>query len=532
MPLRRSSFPFRTVHVIALVLCIGFLPWSTAFLSMAQMLLAANWFAEGIVKGTMKERLRSAFMTAPSLVFISFLLLHVVGLLWTQDMAWGMDLGRILFPVLVFGAVLAGSPRLTHSELRIILLSGAWSAVACALFGVLFNKAAADDYRALSIFISHIRLALLLCIAVVVFLHYRFAKWWMNAAQYCGALLAVYFLDRLGSIQGFVILGLIASAMLLRWSRRWGTVPRWALRISVVVVPIALVAAALALIDARHEPIPTDLGTRVEYTAGGESYYHDTTNTQTENGTHVWTYLAWGELRRAWLLRSDRTLDDPDDKGHPLWSTAVRYLASKGMRKDSVSVMALSDDDVRAIEQGMPNALHDQRSSIRERMEEVLFELDLYRSTGLASGHSVTMRIEFQKAAWALATANWLHGVGTGDTQRAFDAYYSTTRSSLDPQWRLRAHNEYLTLWISFGVFGLLWSLFTWWWPAYKLGAWEQPLFIAWAIAFGVSCLTDDTIETQAGATFFALYYSLFVFAAPRTEITSTGPAHARPVSA
>jgi hypothetical protein len=40
-------------------------------------------------------------------------------------------------------------------------------------------------------------------------------------------------------------------------------------------------------------------------------------------------------------------------------------------------------------------------------------------------------------------------------------------------------------------------------------------LFIAWAILFGLSCLTDDTVETQAGATFFALYYALLVFAAP-----------------
>ena len=528
MPLRRSSFPFRTVHVSALVLCTVFLPWSTAFLSMAQMLLAANWFAEGIANGTMKERLRSAFTTAPSLVFLSFLFLHVIGLLWTEDMAWGVDLGRILFPVLVFGAVLAGSQRLSHGELRVILLFGAWSAVACALFGVLFSKGAADDYRAIAIFISHIRLALLLCLAVAILLYYRSAKWWINAGQWCGALLAVYFINRLGSIQGFLILALIAAVMLQRWSQRWRPALRWTLRALFVIVPVALIIGAVAVIDARHEPIPKDLGTHVEYSAGGESYYHDTTNTQTENGTHVWTYLAWGELRRAWVLRSDRTLDDLDDKGHPLWSTAVRYLASKGMRKDSVSVMALSDADVRAIEQGFPNALHDQRGRIRERVEEVLFELDLYRSKGLASGHSVTMRIEFQKAGWALAKANWVHGVGTGDTQRAFDAYYAKTSSTLEPQWRLRAHNEYLTLWISFGVLGLLWSLFTWWWPARKLGAWKQPLFLAWAIAFGVSCFTDDTIETQAGATFFALYYALFVFAAPRADATSKDPALAQ----
>ena len=34
---------------------------------------------------------------------------------------------------------------------------------------------------------------------------------------------------------------------------------------------------------------------------------------------------------------------------------------------------------------------------------------------------------------------------------------------------------------------------------------------------FLLSCFSEDTLETQPGATFFALYYALFVFAAPLT---------------
>ena len=47
----RTKDPFRTVHVGALALCAVFLPWSEAFLSIAQMVLVANWIAEGIVVG-------------------------------------------------------------------------------------------------------------------------------------------------------------------------------------------------------------------------------------------------------------------------------------------------------------------------------------------------------------------------------------------------------------------------------------------------------------------------------------------------
>jgi O-antigen ligase len=132
------------------------------------------------------------------------------------------------------------------------------------------------------------------------------------------------------------------------------------------------------------------------------------------------------------------------------------------------------------------------------------------------------MRLEYLKVGWAIAKANWPYGVGTGDTQRAFMQEYERSGSSLSLEWRHRAHNEYLTLWITFGVFGLAWSLFCWCWPVWRTGAWRHAHFIAWAIIFGISCLTDDTIETQAGATFFGLYYALFVFAAPRV-ITAAG---------
>lgn len=505
----------RRIHVVSLALCAVFLPWSTAFLSMAQMLLAANWIAMGIVQKNAGARWRAAFTSPTAAMFISLLLLHLIGLLWTEDLSWGLDLCRILLPVLVFGAVLSGTNPLNADERRLILLLGAWSAVACGLSGIAFSGAPAGDYRALSMFISHIRLALLLCMAAFLFLCFWPRAAWSRIAHVAAAVVAVYLLSRLESLQGFFILMLISAVMAWRRSASLAPMPRRILRIVLLAVPLGGIIGAAILLETRDRPIPPDLTSEAQTSAGGEPYYHDTTNTQTENGTHVWTFIAWKELRRTWAIRSTRTLDDPDDKGHPLWSTCVRYLASKGVHKDSASVMQLTDAEVRAIERGRTNVLEEQRGPIRARVEEVLFELDLYRNQGIANGHSVAMRIEFLKAGWAIAKANWATGVGTGDTQRAFDTYYETSQSSLDPRWRLRAHNEYLTLWISFGIVGLLWVLFSWWWPARMRGAWQDPVFIAWAIAFGVSCLTDDTIETQAGATFFAFYYAVLVLAAP-----------------
>ncbi len=515
--LLRGPDAFRNVYVGALALCAIMLPWSTAFLSMAQMLLAANWLAEGIVRKDLLGRFRRVVSSAPALVFLSFFGLHVLGLAWSDDLQWGLDLVRILLPVLVFGVILSGSPRLRSGEYNIVLLLGAWSVVCSTFVNLGLHNGSEMDYRSLSHFISHIRLTLLLCSAIVIFLLDKSAPMALRIAGYAAAIWSLVFIDQLASIQGVIILGSIGLVFLFRAAGRWSPVPKYGTRALSLALPLLLIGWTAQQLRGYFALPDAKLGVQVERTAGGEAYTHDLANPQQENGTHVFTYFAWGELRRTWPLRSSVSLDSSDAQGHVLWGTLTRYLTSKGARKDSVSIMALTDAEVRGIEQGNTDAYPERTTELRKRLDEVGYELGQYRAYGRANGHSVSMRLEFLKAGWAIAKQHWLVGVGTGDTKQVFSAQYETMNSSLAPEWRHRAHDQYLTLWISFGVFGMVWSLITWWWPAYRLGAWKRAHFIAWAIIFGVSCLSDDTIETQAGATFFALYYTLFVFAAPDT---------------
>jgi len=509
--------PFRAIHVGSLVLCVVFLPWSTAFLSIAQMLMVANWLAECIVKGSLAQRARQAFWTAPSLAFLSLLGIHVLGLTWTsaEGLSWGLDLIRILLPILTFGVVLSSTPRLDAFELRTILLWGAWSVVASTAVCWLQPGDGTLDYRARSIFTSHIRLALMLCFAIVVFLYHLPRRWYGKLAHVAATAWALYFLNALGSIQSIVILcALLVLFLLLRadqLAHPWRTI----LRATLFVAPMAVLGLVLMyLLRPPALPIPASSGFGA-YTPSGEPYTFDSTNPQQENGHLVWTWIAWNEVERTWPRRSMLPLDSSDAQGRSLRGTLVRYMTSMQLRKDSAGIMALSDADITAIEQGRHNAFAAERPTMRHRVDEVLFELGQYRAYARAGGHSVTMRWEFWRTGWAIAQANLIAGVGTGDTQRAFNAAYESTGSTLAPRWRLRAHQQYLTLLISFGAIGMLWCLFAFWWPAYRLGAWQRPLFVAWAIIFGISCLTEDTLETQVGATFFALYYALFVFATP-----------------
>lgn len=521
---RNGSGIHRHVHLGAMAMALAVLPWSEFLLSLSQIILIANWLWEGVAQRGLGGRFKRAFTTKESAVFLSFFGLHVLGLLWTTDLQWGLDLCRILLPVLVFGVVLSTVPRFTAGELRKLLLLGAWSATAStfACLALRYDVLAQGQYRDLSPFISHIRLSLMLCFGIAVLVHYWPRTWPMRAAHIAAILWCLWFMDQLSSLSALPVLAALSLYAILRIVRHKGAPWRLA---ALVVLLGGIIGSVLFLRVVVHDYWHTDtsqLQRLDERSAGGEVYYHDLRDPQRENGHYVWINVADKELERTWDRRSEIPFSGTDKLGQSLRSTLVRYLASMGERKDSTGVQALSPEDVVRIENGMTSVVEGRQGAMRARFEQVLYELDIHRTTGDPNGHSVTMRLEFLRVGTIIAKEHWLTGVGTGDTQRAFDDAYDRVDSPLAAQWRLRAHNEYLTLFISFGVLGLLWSLFSWWWPAWRLHAFRNPLFVAWGIIFLLSCLSEDTIETQMGATFFALYYALFVFAAP---IAAAGPA-------
>jgi O-antigen ligase len=102
-----------------------------------------------------------------------------------------------------------------------------------------------------------------------------------------------------------------------------------------------------------------------------------------------------------------------------------------------------------------------------------------------------------------------LTGVGTGDIKTAFKEAYIARESTLSDRYRLRAHNQYLTMWATYGLLGLMLFLVITFWPILTLSGKDlnvQMIVILLALSF----LTEDTLESQAGVMFMAFFYSLF----------------------
>lgn len=188
-----------------------------------------------------------------------------------------------------------------------------------------------------------------------------------------------------------------------------------------------------------------------------------------------------------------------------MWQTLVRYMASMELRKDAEGFKSLNKRDIKKIENGCASQYC---QGMIARLYGLKYQI-LNESN--PNGHSLLQRLEYWQAGSDLLAKNFLIGVGTGDIQVAFDSHYQINDSALNDQNRLRTHNYYITIWLTFGIVGLI--LFLWiHFELFKTVRNEQNLIglcFLWILL--ISYLTEDTLETQVGVTFFAFFLAIFI---------------------
>jgi hypothetical protein len=323
----------------------------------------------------------------------------------------------------------------------------------------------------------------------------------------------LFFLWVIESVTAFAIISVLAGAWLM-----WQMVrtKRMALKAILIALPVIVVAGtAWWVVDAyqdyySHEPVTVEqLDTHTPY---GEAYEHYPEHGQIENGQYTMIYLAWGEMAAAWEQRSEIPFEGQDRAGHSIKGTLIRYLTSKGLRKDRNGLNALTEQDIRNIENGVASAVLMKHKGIRRRLDRILFEYESFRTGQNPNGHSVFQRIEFWKAGSGIISNNFWWGVGIGDVKRAFADQYNAMNSPLDEVHRLRAHNQWMTVWITSGLSGFLVFVLAWFTLFRRSSHARTMLFTAFFIIASLSFVTEDTLESQAGVSFFAFIGSVILF--------------------
>lgn len=508
------------IYIAGLLLVAVGLPLSKAAMSIGQMVLLGNWLWEGNLrtKWTRFKGIPAAW------IFTSIFLLHVVGLLWTSDFDYALKDLRVKLPFLILPLVMATSNGLSPRQYRWLEASFIGAVLAGTLvstgvwLGIIEREI--TDIRDISRFISHIRFSLLIAVAVFLLLRHfwskRTASWLrMIALALAGWLVAFLFI--LQSFTGLAALLITGYLLLLATVFRNGNrVLRATAALVLIGLPLALgvyvvkeVRAFLPLNEPPWESLEA-------HSPRGEGYLHAPDRPSVESGRYVFRYVAHEELKQAWEARSSIPIDSLDQKGNHMVTTLLRFLTSKGLRKDLDGVAVLTDDEIHAIESGVANERFLHGNAFGNRIYKVIWQAYYYSIGHNPEGNSVTQRLEFWKTGWHIACSNWLIGVGTGDVETAFEQAYQTLDSPLREAYRHRAHNQYLTMLLTFGTLGFAWFVLALFLPALLEGRLFDFRFFAFFTIALASMLHEDTIETQAGVTFLVFLYGLFLFVRPR----------------
>jgi hypothetical protein len=506
------------VYFYTLIFIAVSLPISIFASSLFQFILGINWLAEGRFREKW-ERLRS---NRALWIFLLLYGLHLVGLFWSEDAAYGLKDIKVKLPLLILPLIVATSvPLVSKQSDRILLFftlavfAGSMASV-MKLIGLLPGEV--QGYRDLSIFIHHIRFSLMIILTLLVVIYDLFMRRNnLTRFQWIFYLVCLLwfpvFLILLKSLSGIIIGCILAIIILGRAVLEIrDPVIRFMSVVPVVMIPLLSVFYLGHAVNKYYTLDPMEPATLDTETVEGNPYVNKPERKEIENGHYVWIHVCEKEMEREWNRVSEFDYHGRTTNGNSIRMTLIRFLTSKGLRKDAAGVRQLQEDEIRAIEKGKANVIYMQRLRLYPRIYEVIWEIDRFRMGYDPNDKSIVQRYFYLDAGWKIAKAHVWFGVGTGDVKQAFRDYYESIDSPLKNEWRRRAHNQYLTFMIAFGVTGLAVCLFSLVAPLFFARRERSFLAVGFMIMILISMLNEDTLETSSGAVFAAFFVALFIF--------------------
>ena len=500
------------LHLLGLsVLAIG-IPANKVVMSVSMMFLILNLLIEGHYK-KYYSHLRSNQLF---ILIGAFYLLHIVALLWSDDLTYGLNDLRVKLPLLVIPlAVMAKPLHKRHLHILLYVFTGSVLLTSLINFGAyvqLFGEREYDDIRGMSLFTSHTRYGLLIATAAAFTLYFAFrnrTRFYFFIPLFLWFVFYTYYSQILSGMIAFcAVLFVFLIYILVRWNR-------WIAIGSASVLSFIVVFLTIKLFSPL-EFDPNDFRNLPEYTAEGNKYHHSFNTISPETGKPIEIYLCEKELEREWQKVSEVPYSGTDMKGQPIRWTLMRYMSSMDLNKDAAGFAELTLQDIHNIEQGYASVY---TSGFLSRYYGIKYQLN---NTKDPNEHSQLKRFEYWKTGIQIARENLLIGVGTGDVQREFNKQYERNRSILTEENRRRTHNNFLTVLITFGIPGLF--LFFWFHAEFLMQNIRDRFLpgLAFISIVLLSYLFEDTLETQTGITFVAYFLALFYQGSRQIVVEST----------
>lgn len=492
------------------------LPLSKALSSIVPGVMMFFW----IVERKFSEKYFLLKQRKGVILIISIYFIYLAGLLWTSSPQKGMVDVTIQLPLLVLPLVIGTSPRLSYIQIKCIIYFFAAAVVVASLCSIWvlmgFSGQVIRDPREMSLFISHIRFSLLINIAIFSLGWYLINSEYKKNKEKVFLILAIVwlsvFLIILRSATGWAVFFIISLLVVFRYTNRIRSLP---IKLSLFAFLLVFSAAPLVytLYIVRQfysvEKIPANI--YEEKTKLGNLYSQDLQNRELENGRYIYLYMNQDEMRDAWNKRSKMNYDSTYNSGFNRF-VLIRYLTSKGYRKDAESIEKLTETDIRNIENGMTNCLFATSDSFYKRIYQIIWEIDSYLKGGNPSGHSVTQRLEYYKMAITIIGKQPWFGHGTGGYYLAYQEEYNKNKFFPPGAYRQRSHNMILSYMIDFGIVGTIYICFALVAPVFIENKKKSALLITFLLIVFISFINEDSLNNHDAISFFAFFYPLYLY--------------------
>jgi hypothetical protein len=494
------------------------LPTSRFFITLSLILLIFNWVAEGHYG----ERFRAFYANKPALAFSSLYLFYLFSLIWSSNVNYALHNDLLhKSPTLFMPLILTTSQKLDARKIRLLLFFFIGSVFVATLIG-LANRLLHPElhFREASPFMPMIYLGMMLVIAAFL-LPVLVRQVSGKRVLFYGALLVsgwliafLFYLRVLSGITSFVVVSVYLLALFLKRLKS-----PWLKFLSLgafILLAIAFFRPMKEIYRLTHAEIDTDFTLLESHTREGNTYAHDTTRIIRENGYLVYVNICDKELREEWNRRSDMDYSDDAVTGWELKHTLYRYMASRGLKKDREGMRALSDEDIRAVEKGVPNYLNLERHGVYKRIYAELMGLYIYRKSGFTDPMwgSLPSRLDLWRASLHAFREKPVLGWGIGSILPAVDFGFQKFGSPLEGL-NMKPHSQYMYFLLTQGVVGLLLFFTIYVYLVKSTGAWRYHMFRVFVIMLAVYFIANNSIESQLGQNIFVFFTLIYCYFYP-----------------
>jgi hypothetical protein len=468
------------------------------------------------------------FRNKPAMAIASILLLHVIGLIYTTDFHYALKDLRTKLPLFILPLFISTGPRINTRTFYWLMASLIAAVIGGSIYRlILFLNLPVADSRTLSAHTSHIRYSLNAVYAIFCIFFFVRTKGilnsWQKAVSLLMAVWIIAFMIYMNYSTGILLFAFISFLLLIYFTFR---IKNFYLKTSLLLaISILIILPLFYIVSFSYKYLNTpsvEFSSLEKFTPRGNSYYHDTVNFKSKNGKWTGLYICDKELRQSWAERSKLSLDSIDQKKQVRRFALISYLASKGLRKDADGMNQLKDEDIRLIEKGINRYDYSKLPGLRTQIEDFIISYQRYINLSDPNSGSMVQRFEYWRTSLLIIGQHPLFGVGTGDLPTAFVEQYQKMNTNLASQNRLRSHNQYLSITVALGIVGITWFLFVMFYPGIKTRNFSNYFYLVFWIIFMISMLSEDTIESQEGVTFYVLLTALMLLGREKTETSES----------